>query len=215
MSNNSNNDSKLVFSYMELRVAIGALGIALPLVTSIGAWLIFQEGLQRSISNYYHTGMRDVFVGALFAIGFFLLSYRGHEPADNRAGNLAFIFALGVALFPTIKDPNTTIFTTTEILHMVFTILFFSTLTYFCLCLFVKSDQEPPLPPKKQRRNLVYKISGWVMVACIVLIATHAIPAVKEWWPIPKPVFWFEALAIWAFGWSWFVKGEAILKDED
>ena len=29
-----------------------------------------------------------------------------------------------------------------------------------------------------------------------------------------NPVFWLESLAIVAFGVSWFVKGEAILKDE-
>jgi hypothetical protein len=26
-------------------------------------------------------------------------------------------------------------------------------------------------------------------------------------------VFWLEALALWAFGFSWFVKGETLWKD--
>ena len=30
-----------------------------------------------------------------------------------------------------------------------------------------------------------------------------------------KPIFWFESLALVAFGVSWLVKGEIILKDED
>jgi len=29
-----------------------------------------------------------------------------------------------------------------------------------------------------------------------------------------RPVYWLEAIAIVAFGVSWFVKGESILKDE-
>jgi hypothetical protein len=29
-----------------------------------------------------------------------------------------------------------------------------------------------------------------------------------------KPVFWLEAFALWAFGVSWFVKGETLWKDE-
>lgn len=29
------------------------------------------------------------------------------------------------------------------------------------------------------------------------------------------PVFWLESVAVWAFGWSWLIKGEAILKDNE
>lgn len=28
------------------------------------------------------------------------------------------------------------------------------------------------------------------------------------------PAFWLQALAIWAFGVSWFIKGETIMKDK-
>src|SRR5512143_1409059 len=97
-------DSTLVFSYLTLRKAIGALGLALPFVLSFGAFLIFHQPVQNSISHYYWTGMRDVFVGMLFAIGFFLLSYQGYERADRIAGILACVFAVGVALFPTVPN---------------------------------------------------------------------------------------------------------------
>jgi hypothetical protein len=103
MPKQQENNSTLVFSYLTLRKGIGLLGLALPFVLSFGAFVVFQQALQSSISYYYWTGMRDVFVGTLFAIGFFLLSYQGYEKADNIAGNLACLFAVGVALFPTIR----------------------------------------------------------------------------------------------------------------
>jgi hypothetical protein len=30
-----------------------------------------------------------------------------------------------------------------------------------------------------------------------------------------KPVFWLESLALWAFGISWFVKGETLWRDAE
>ena len=104
MEKNANQELSLVFSYLELRKAIGILGMALPFAVSLGAGILFRTGVQSSISSYYHTGMRDVFVGTLFAIGFFLLSYKGYERSDDLAGDLACIFAVGVALFPTVPD---------------------------------------------------------------------------------------------------------------
>ena len=38
-----------------------------------------------SISSYYHSVMRDIFVGSLCAVGTFLISYRGYDKRDNRA----------------------------------------------------------------------------------------------------------------------------------
>ena len=45
------------------RKAIGYLGFFLPLVLAAGAVILFQTGIQSSISDYYHTkitGRRDV-----------------------------------------------------------------------------------------------------------------------------------------------------------
>jgi hypothetical protein len=99
-------DDSLVFSYLTLRKAIGWLGCALPFTVSLGALFIFRTGIQSSISNYYYTGTRDVLVGTLWAIGFFLLSYKGYQRIDTIAGRLGCVFALGTALFPTAPEVN-------------------------------------------------------------------------------------------------------------
>jgi len=210
--------SSMVFSYLAHRTTIGLLGIALPFVVSLGALVLFQTGIQDSISDYYHTGMRDVFVGILFVIGFFLLSYKGFDRQDNIAGNLACVFAIGVALFPTTNntDKLTSGIQPAGIAHLIFAALFFLTLAYFSLFLFTKTDPSKPPTVKKMQRNRIYKTCGYTMLICIVLAAVFGFlpDNIQTNIGAYKPVFWLEALAILAFGVSWFTKGEAILKDE-
>lgn len=218
MNQTPESDNSLVISFLTLRKAIGVIGISLPIVVSIGAYLIFKTGLRITLSAYYYTGMVDVFVGSLCAIGVFLLSYKGFERKDAIAGNLGCVFAVGVALFPTA--PAGVSCGATHIwycLHPIFAALLFLTLTYFSLCLFTKTDQSKPLTRQKILRNRIYKICGYTMLACIILIpARYLLPNnINTALAKIKPVFWLEAIAIVAFGVSWLTKGEAILSDED
>jgi len=216
MNDRSSHDD-LVFSYLAHRTVIGILGIALPFVVSLGARLIFHTGMQSSISGYYHTGMRDVLVGTLFAIGFFLLAYRGFERRDDIAGNLACLFAVGAALFPVTPDSGATNSARlVGLVHLVFAGLFFATLIYFCLCLFTKTNPDKPPTRRKRHRNKVYRTCGYVMIVCVLLMVSYYLlpPGTRSRLAAYKPVFWLETLAILAFGISWFTKGEAILKDE-
>lgn len=227
MNNQPAVSSPLVISYLVLRKAIGYLGIALPFVLAIGGWLLYGEGIQSSISSYYHTGMRDIFVGTLCAFAVFLVSYKGYpedDPAgnppkisDDLAGNLAGFFAVGVALFPTTPDLDPK--SLDEIIggfHLAFAALFFLMLAYFSLCLFTRTDPKKPPTPQKLQRNIVYRVCGYAILAAIALIALlaflpdAAVAGVKRL----HPDFWLESLAILAFGVSWMTKGEAILKDE-
>src|SRR5258706_8775674 len=104
----SKGNESLVMSYLTHRKVIGLMGVGLPFVVSIGAMLLSNTGIQRSLSAYYYTGMRDVFVGILWAIGFFLLSYNGYAQVDNIAGNLGCVFAIGVAIFPMAPEAGPT-----------------------------------------------------------------------------------------------------------
>jgi hypothetical protein len=207
-------NSQLI-SYYALRIAVGVIGIALPFVVAIGKLLIEGRGLQGSVSGYYYTIMRDVFVGSLCAIAVFLFTYRGYDWRDNLAGNIAGAAALGVAIFPTTPDPDPT--AAQQLigwLHLLFAAVFFATLAVFCLVLFTKMNPALPPTPEKLKRNLVYRVCGSIIIGCLVLIAgvgmLDAGPALEAF----APVFWLEALAIVAFGVSWLTKGEAILADK-
>jgi hypothetical protein len=92
------------YSYLALRKAVGWIGILLPFVLMFGNFLIFNGNMPLfNISTYYYTGMRDVYVGAMCAIGLFLFFYRGYDRWDDWAGNIAGFCAFCIAWFPTTK----------------------------------------------------------------------------------------------------------------
>lgn len=214
MTPDTDTTSDLVISYLTLRKAIGLIGTALPFVLVIGKWLLQGWGIQSSISAYYYTSMRDVFVGSLCAIGVFLLSYRGYEPADNLAGNLACVFVIGVALFPTL--PATGASAAQAVvghIHLAFASAYFLTLAYFSLVLFRKTHANKSMTERKKQRNVVYTVCGYAILVCIALIVVDTVFLKNTALQTINPVFWLESVAVLAFGISWLTKGEAILAD--
>ncbi|MEL1245539.1 hypothetical protein AAEO56_14790 [Flavobacterium sp. DGU11] len=208
---NGKQDPELI-SYQQLRKLIGVLGLLLPIIL-LGGHIIGKDTAEPyfldSISHYYYSVMGDVFVGILCAIAIFLFTYKGYPDGnDNIAGNLACLFALCVAFFPTSKDSSTT---TVSVVHYIGACLFFAALGYYCLVLFTKS--KGTLTEEKKKRNKIFRSCGYIIVGCIVLLAAYRIPAINE---ILKDTCYFlvlEIVALWAFGISWLVKGEVILKD--
>lgn len=193
---------------------IGVLGILLPFALVISDSIAKKIlGIEFSISDYYDNGISgDLLVGVLFVLGFFLLSYRGYEPIDNNVSNLSCLFALGVALFPTTSSNNIV-----HILHFVFAFLLFSTFIFFSIYLFRKKDKKNPSPitPVKAMRNKVYLTCGIIMIICIIVIALASFNLLGDASGKYKLVFWFETIALVAFGFSWITKGgELIFKDE-
>lgn len=71
----SESKENLVFDYHTIRGLIGLIAISFPLVVILRAGRITD-----SISWSYHTDARDLFVGLLFVIGAFLISYKGRKP---------------------------------------------------------------------------------------------------------------------------------------
>jgi len=207
----------LVISYLVLRKAVGIVGILLPFVVSLGGFILFSKGIQSSISSYYYTGMRDVFVGSLWTIGFFLYSYKGYDDIDNIVSNLACVFAVGVSLFPTTPDdPASLAVRIVGDVHLLFASSFFLALTYFSLFLFTRTDSNRHPTREKRKRNIVYKTCAYVMFGCILLMGIyHFLPnSATSGLDFYKPVYWLESLAIVTFGISWFTKGGAILADK-
>jgi hypothetical protein len=216
MNQQSGPDDPLVLSYLGMRKAVGVIGCALPFVLAFGKMLLQGRGIEDSISYYYYTDMRNVFVGSLCAMGVFLGSCRGYDNKDEIAGRLACVFAMGVALFPT--TPYTGATSQEKLIgavHLSCATLLFLTLAYFSLALFTKTQPDKTPTPQKLQRNTVYRVCGYAILACILLIVVVVLPPVKAVVGWLTPVFWLESTAIIAFGVSWLTKGEAILKDEE
>ena len=211
----------LIISYLTLRKAVGILGFMLPIVLLIGNMILSEcKDVQNSISDYFYTKMGYVMVGTLCAVGLFMFCYKGYELKDTIASRVACVFALGIAFFPTTGPDRSTTCNFLQrngdhwvsTFHNIFAALFFLTLAYFCLVLFVKTSGHPT--KRKKERNVVYKICGYIILACIVLLFLYfKIDKLQEMLKDYKPILILEALALWAFGISWLTKGEFILKD--
>lgn len=211
------SNNRLVVSYLMLRKSVGLLGMLLPIVLIIGGALIFKRGIQNTVSDYYYTGMRNVFVGTLCAMGVFFFSYKGYGKRDNLAANIAAVCVIGVALFPTTPENPTALTSTIGTIHVVFATTYFATLAYFSLFLFTKSDPTVPATRMKIQRNRVYRVSGYLIVWALVAIAIYNLfpSGLAARLEALDPIFWLESVAVIAFGISWFVKGEGILEDEN
>ena len=205
------NDKYLrhTYSYLALRKAVGFIGILLPFILMLGVVIIFKgEIIQQSVSHYYHTGMGDVFVGALCAVALFLFFYSGHDKWDDWAGNVAGIFAIGVAWFPTTAvGPSDLI----GKIHLTCAALFFLTLAFYSLFLFTKKGSNPK--PQKLRRNIIYIICGLIMIACLIAIAIYH-NFIQDDNSKSYFVFWAEMVALIAFGVSWLTKGGTLYPDK-
>jgi hypothetical protein len=214
-----------VLSYYTMRRAVGLIALTLPLALASGSILASLLGpdhalphpvLQRTVSDYYYTPMRDYYVGALCAIAAFLASSRGYDRLDEVTGYLAGAFAFGVAFFPSF-NPRSTRFSRLDIefgyIHTVFAGLMFLMLGYICLFLFRKSSPEKPFTRRKQNRNRIYGLCGLTMLVCMFLMVSLTLRAVFERRHPSHWLFWCETLALAAFGVAWLTKGEGILRD--
>lgn len=207
----------MVVSYLSVRRAIGVTGLLLPVVLWPGAWLLFGVPIQDNMSSYYHTPVRDVFVGVLCAMGIFLYCYHGHDWVENWTANLGCVAALGVALFPFDKgnDPlNQT--TLSGNLHSVFGAALFLTLAFYSLVRFPSHQRrERETAPHEMERNLIYWGSGVVILASLAAMGVYvALPGnLKSIFNRYHFMFWMEWVALWAFAAAWLTKGRAIFTD--
>lgn len=206
--------NNLVHSYLSLRKAVGWIGILLPFALMAGANFIFDGNvILRSISHYYYSGMRDVFVGGVCAIALFLFFYRGYDNWgkinwDNLLSSLAGLFAIGIAIFPTTETGSASL---SGIVHLICACAFFVILAAFSLFIFTKKGPSPT--DEKNIRNQIYVACGLTMAVCMIAIAVFMNFGDGSL-SGSSFVFWAEALALVAFGISWLTKGGSLYPDQ-
>lgn len=219
--------SVLVVNYMHLRKAVGWVGTLLPVILLVVNPIALAienspcAALPGSVSGYYYSPGRNIFVGVQCAIGLFLIAYVGYDLGDRLVTDAAGVFAVGVALFPTkptvASPPSVTCQTVAQLstreqvvgdIHVVFAGLMF----VFMAWMAIRFTNTDSLHPSKQKllRNRIYQICAIVIGVCLVaIVITTFLPAsVKADFPW---IFLWEALGIFAFGVSWFVKGQTLI----
>ena len=189
-------------TYLSLRVGVALMGAALPVALWLGALLLDGTTLQSSMSAYYYTGMRDVFVGVLFAIGVALYLYKGFSAAENAALTLAGIFVVVAALFPTQGSGARVL---AHDVHAVAAALFFICLAY--VAVFRAADTLSLIRDIRRARALqrMYRGLGIVMLAS-PLAAIAAEQTLRPPGGEPSIVFFVQAFGVWAFAAYWLMK---------
>ena len=202
----SSNDT-LIISYLTLRKLVGWLGFSLPFVLPAGYLIFFSRSMfPGSLSGYYYTGMRNFLVGSLCVLGVFLAGYYAYnDKLDFWITNLAGLFAVGVAFFPTEPANSSPHQKDIGHIHFVFAALLFAMLAIMALR-FTKTIPGGEPTRQKRWRNLVYRICAALIAASMLIafIANFLPTSIKNSMP---SLFWFEAVAVVAFSVSWLVKG--------
>lgn len=198
-----------VHSYLSLRKAVGWIGILLPFVLVLGNIILYgKREVLTNMSVYYHTGMRDVFVGAICAIALFLFFYKGYDWWDNLSADIAGVFALGVAFFPTVEEGS---WDWIAWVHFTSAACFLVILALISIFLFTRGYRHPTVMKKK--RNLVYRVCGIVMLAALASIEIFFL-FFNGIGSNSRFVLIAETVTLMAFGISWLTKGGTLYPDK-
>ena len=181
---------------IRLRATIGWLGMLLPWIVALLVGYIPQ-----SISATWYTNACTVFMIILGSASFLLISYKGYERLDDILLTCSGIAGLGICLFPcsiTAEHENVGTFLIdnqlSNVLHCGFAVVFFALLAYNSLFLFTKSTGD--ITPKKNARNIIFRICGVGMIASFLILVTQ----------IPCKVWVTETFALFFFGISFLTK---------
>ena len=203
----------IVVSYRFLRRAIGLIGSLLPIILPLGFSISTgQYRLLSSVSSYYNTDMRNIFVGSMCSVGIFLICYR-YRLWDDILSTLAGALAIGIALCPPVPPNPSKLASLAGDLHVIFAALFFVTIAGICWFLFPETDPPEAVPTSQQRvRDTIYRTCAIIIVAFTALAAACAF-ASQSFVDAYHPLFWCEAIDTFAFGVAWWIKGETLFKD--
>jgi hypothetical protein len=186
-------------TYFYLRIGIGILAILFPILLWIFGSLNDVK-LQDSMSAYYHVTniTRDIFVGILCAIGFFLYLYKGFSIRENLALNLAGILAIGVALFPMQWDCRDEC--SKFSIHGFCAISLFLCMAYVCIRCASETLRYLNDETVKKRYRKIYNIIGIGMIVSplvagvLTVVFRQAYTIIVEW------------VGIYVFASYWLIK---------
>jgi hypothetical protein len=207
--------SRYVRSYLWMRVFVGALGVALPFLLVLGDRILFggDPFPRSSLSAYYYSGVRDLLVGTLSAIGVFLITYKvADRGLDNTLSWLAGVAALTVAVFPTERPPGAPSTPLQDLLgESLVEGIHFAAAGVFIVSLAVISFffgvREGAREPRKGRRSPAFwRRYHWSCAAAIAAALTWMVVTKLAGGP-GRSLLVGETVSAWAFGASWLMKG--------
>ncbi|MFW0796925.1 hypothetical protein AAFP30_24180 [Gordonia sp. CPCC 205515] len=188
--------SFMMATYFALRLMIAAGALLLPVVLVIWAAVSDDVDLQGSISGFYYTDARDVFVGIVVAVGVALIAYRGYSVGENWLLNLAGVLAIVVALVPTTPPGDGGM----NLVHTAAAIGFFLVIA-LSIVLYGRLTLSLLDPAEAQRFSVAY----WILTALLVVLPILAAVIAHRTGP-STALFWIETAALIAFVAFWVTK---------
>jgi hypothetical protein len=201
-------------SYLAVRIAVGVLGFLLPFVVVLGDGLWFDGRFPRdSLSAYYWSGTREVFVGGLCATAIVLVTYKIVEwSPDNLFSIIAGVAAAFVALFPTASPPGAFALTplqdrlsetAVKVVHFSAAGVFILSLGVICVFFGVRDGKRPDRDPVRQHRGRVFHFTCAGVIGAAVLFIL-VVDLGLGW---DRALLVGEIASVWAFSASWLAKG--------
>jgi hypothetical protein len=231
---NNNSGDPYFRSYRVIRTAVGIMGILLPLIMVVGEF--FLEGtvqVRGSLSAYYHTPMRDFFVGILCVTGVLLVTYlAGQRTPSYWVSTVAGLAVLGVAFFPTqrpdlppgavlcgpnsLPTPADCTAVQQRLGETLVATIHFSCAAVFIIGLAVMSflfgaarRKAAGLDPGKPPKRLLHYTCGSVIVLAVVFVAVGILLDWDHIWVL-TPLYIGEVVSVLAFGISWLAEGASL-----
>lgn len=190
----------IVQTYFVLRMVIAGGTLLLPVALLVWVAVDPELAMMGSLSAFYYSPARGLFVGILVAIGVALVAYRGYTRGENALLNAAGGFSILVALFPT-GDPAMPGPGWSSAIHAGSAVAFFvaaalSIVVYGQQTLGALAD-----PALRRRYRVVYR------VLAVLVVAFPALAVLLTWVAEPSAaLFAGEAAALWSFAIFWLLK---------
>ncbi|SOE06259.1 hypothetical protein SAMN05518800_6895 [Variovorax sp. YR752] len=184
------------------KLIVGVVALSLAGLTSAFA----KDAIDSISASYYQGGWSQaVFIGFLFAIAAFLLSYNGLSLSEMVLSKVAAIAALGVALFPCECKPHAAL---VPYVHGLSAAVMFLTLTYFCHAFYRRARAKGY--PQANVRAAIYAACGITIALSIAVLALDHFLAGAFSRSVPRLVFYGEAVGLIAFGISWLTASRTL-----
>ncbi len=205
----SEEQPRRVINHKTLRKGTGLVALLMP-------WLVvFLSGLPEaelpSVSASYWTDSRDIFVGCLMAVAFFMMAYNGtgscRRDLEFWLSKVAGVSAVFVALFPSGCTLNQCGNTAEWVMYLssgchAYIHLAAAILLFVCLILLIAFFSLRAKNKGKLFRSRIYFTISLSML--VGMPAVFAIGHYTDWY---QPTFWVEWMGLTLFGVGWIIAG--------
>ena len=179
-----------------MKFIVGIIAISLAYLTEKFA----AKPLASISASYWDEGLwsGNIFVGFLFSISAFLLSYNGNDKWEKWMSKVAALAAICVAMFPCGCDNHPQII---PMVHYIAAAVMFSILAVFCYFFFLRAWKKTWA--QARTRAALYGACGIaIILAMASMVVNHLMDdALSN--SFPQFTFYAEATGLVAFGIAW------------